>query len=113
MTDQLPLANLITLGASDFGALRDFYRGVGWPQVMDDVHNRRHRNGPPLFLRPLAHSDPAIGPLTFHFSAGGHSFDDLAATVDAAPLAPRHRKPSSCGHQPLGLTSRHGLRRSQ
>ena len=36
MTDQLPLANLITLGAHDFGALRDFYRRVGWPQVMDD-----------------------------------------------------------------------------
>lgn len=36
MTDQLPLANLITLGARDFGALRDFYRRVGWPQVMDD-----------------------------------------------------------------------------
>jgi hypothetical protein len=26
-----------TLGARDFGALRDFYRRVGWPQVMDDV----------------------------------------------------------------------------
>jgi uncharacterized protein len=36
VTDQLPLANMITLGARDFGALRDFYRRVGWPQVMDD-----------------------------------------------------------------------------
>ncbi|MFC6705437.1 VOC family protein [Flexivirga alba] len=36
MTDQLPLANLITLGARDFVALRGFYRRVGWPQVMDD-----------------------------------------------------------------------------
>ena len=36
MPDQLPLANLITLGARDFGALRDFYRRVGWPQVLDD-----------------------------------------------------------------------------
>ena len=36
MTSQLPLANLITLGARDFAALRDFYRRVGWPQVMDD-----------------------------------------------------------------------------
>ncbi len=26
VTDQLPLANLITLGARDFGSLRDFYR---------------------------------------------------------------------------------------
>jgi uncharacterized protein len=36
VTDQLPLANLITLGARDFEALRDFYRRVGWPQVADD-----------------------------------------------------------------------------
>jgi predicted lactoylglutathione lyase len=36
MTNPLPLANLITLGARDFGALREFYRRVGWPQVMDD-----------------------------------------------------------------------------
>jgi len=36
VTDQLPLANLITLGARDFGALREFYRRVGWPQVHDD-----------------------------------------------------------------------------
>jgi predicted lactoylglutathione lyase len=34
--DELPLANLITIGARDFDALRDFYRRVGWPQVMDD-----------------------------------------------------------------------------
>jgi uncharacterized protein len=36
VTDRLPLANVITLGARDFGALRDFYRRLGWPQVMDD-----------------------------------------------------------------------------
>lgn len=36
MTSRLPLANLITLGARDFWTLRDFYRRVGWPQVMDD-----------------------------------------------------------------------------
>ena len=36
MTAQLPLANLVALDARDFGALRDFYRRVGWPQVMDD-----------------------------------------------------------------------------
>lgn len=36
MADPLPLANLITLGARDFAVLRDFYRRVGWPQVMDD-----------------------------------------------------------------------------
>jgi predicted lactoylglutathione lyase len=36
MTSTLPLANVITLGARDFDALRDFYQRVGWPQVMDD-----------------------------------------------------------------------------
>jgi hypothetical protein len=36
MGNQPPLANLITLGARDFPALRDFYRRVGWPPVMDD-----------------------------------------------------------------------------
>jgi hypothetical protein len=36
MTDQPPLANLITLGARNFTAQRDFYRRVGWPQIMDD-----------------------------------------------------------------------------
>jgi uncharacterized protein len=36
MTGPAPLANLITLGARDLPALRDFYRALGWPQVMDD-----------------------------------------------------------------------------
>lgn len=34
--DQLPLCNVITLGARNFGVLRGFYRRVGWPQVADD-----------------------------------------------------------------------------
>ena len=36
IADQPPLANLITLGARDFPGLRDFYRRLGWPQIMDD-----------------------------------------------------------------------------
>lgn len=31
-----PLANLITLGARDLPALREFYRALGWPQIIDD-----------------------------------------------------------------------------
>jgi catechol 2,3-dioxygenase-like lactoylglutathione lyase family enzyme len=31
-----PLANLITLGTRDLPTLRDFYRTLGWPQIMDD-----------------------------------------------------------------------------
>jgi catechol 2,3-dioxygenase-like lactoylglutathione lyase family enzyme len=31
-----PLANLVTLGARDLPALRDFYRALGWTEIMDD-----------------------------------------------------------------------------
>jgi len=30
-----PLANIITLGVQNFGAQRDFYRRLGWPQAFD------------------------------------------------------------------------------
>ena len=30
-----PLANVITFGAHDLQTLRDFYRRLGWPQVVD------------------------------------------------------------------------------
>ena len=30
-----PLANIITLGVTDWDAERDFYRRLGWPQVFD------------------------------------------------------------------------------
>ncbi len=36
MSASAPLANLITLGARDLPMLRDFYRALGWPQIMDD-----------------------------------------------------------------------------
>src|SRR5262245_30781640 len=36
MKTSAPLANLITLGARDFVSLRDFYRNLGWPQIIDD-----------------------------------------------------------------------------
>ena len=36
MAENPPLTNLITLGAHDLKALRDFYRRLGWPQVIDD-----------------------------------------------------------------------------
>lgn len=36
MSASAPLANLITLGVRDLGALRDFYRALGWPQIVDD-----------------------------------------------------------------------------
>jgi hypothetical protein len=36
MNASAPLANLITLGARDLPRLRNFYRALGWPQIMDD-----------------------------------------------------------------------------
>jgi hypothetical protein len=36
MAEKPPLANLVTLGARDLNALRDFYGRLGWPQVIDD-----------------------------------------------------------------------------
>ena len=55
MTDALPLGNVITLGARDFATLRDFYRRVGWPQVMDgDDFAAFELRGIVLALFPLA-----------------------------------------------------------
>jgi catechol 2,3-dioxygenase-like lactoylglutathione lyase family enzyme len=36
MNTSAPLANLITLGARDLPAQRNFYRALGWPQITDD-----------------------------------------------------------------------------
>lgn len=37
MTMSTPLANvMITLGARDLPRLREFYRGLGWPTIIDD-----------------------------------------------------------------------------
>ncbi len=33
---QVPLANVVTLGARNVAALRDFYCALGWPLMMDD-----------------------------------------------------------------------------
>ena len=35
MDQQLPLANIITLGVRDFARLREFYRQLGWPHAFD------------------------------------------------------------------------------
>ena len=36
MNASVPLANLITIGARDLRTLRDFYRRLCWPQIVDD-----------------------------------------------------------------------------
>ncbi|TSD98096.1 hypothetical protein FOS14_13960 [Skermania sp. ID1734] len=35
MTQQIPLANIITLGVADIADEREFYRRLGWPLVLD------------------------------------------------------------------------------
>jgi uncharacterized protein len=35
MDQQLPLANIITLGVRDFAREREFYRRLGWPYAFD------------------------------------------------------------------------------
>jgi uncharacterized protein len=35
MDQQLPLANILTLGVRDFAREREFYRQLGWPHVFD------------------------------------------------------------------------------
>jgi uncharacterized protein len=36
MSASQPLANVITLGVRDFPMLRDFYRGLGWQQIIGE-----------------------------------------------------------------------------
>ncbi|KAA0018496.1 VOC family protein [Antrihabitans cavernicola] len=91
MADQLPLANLITLGARDFDALRDFYRRVGWPQVMDDgefaVFELR---GIVLALFPLAKladdgnaaPEPCAGGIRFTIGIQVDSADEVDRLTD-------------------------------
>jgi uncharacterized protein len=71
MKTSAPLANLITLGARDFVSLRDFYRNLGWPQIIDD--GRFAARGIVLALFPinqLAHDgnaepEPGTGGIRF------------------------------------------------
>ena len=52
-----PLANLITLGARDLPTLRNFYRTLGWPQIIDDGEFVAFElRGIVLALFPLANS---------------------------------------------------------
>ena len=83
MAENPPLANLVTLGARDLNALRDFYRRLGWPQVIDDENFAAFElRGTVLAVFPIAdlardgNTDPA--PAT-----GGISFT-IGVLVDSA-----------------------------
>ena len=87
MSTSVPLANLITLGARDFAVLRDFYRALGWPQIMDDDEFVAFElRGIVLALFPvekLAHdgnTDPEPGTGGIRFTIG--LIVDSAAEVD-------------------------------
>jgi predicted lactoylglutathione lyase len=96
MTDPPPLANLITLGARDFGALRQFYRRLGWPQVMDEENFAAFElRGIVLALFPLAElardgnaePEPSAGGIRFTIGLqvdSADEVDDLTERMRAA-----------------------------
>jgi predicted lactoylglutathione lyase len=86
MTDPPPLANLITLGARDFGALRQFYRRLGWPQVMDEENFAAFElRGIVLALFPFAElardgnaePEPSAGGIRFTIGVQVDSADEV------------------------------------
>ena len=50
---QAPLANVIMLGVRDVAAERDFYRGLGWPQLDSDMFIVFELRGAVLALFPV------------------------------------------------------------
>jgi predicted lactoylglutathione lyase len=87
MNASAPLANLITLGARDLPTLRDFYRALGWPQIMDDGEFVAFElRGIVLALFPLAqlardgHTEPEPGTGGIRFTIGVNV--DTADEVD-------------------------------
>jgi catechol 2,3-dioxygenase-like lactoylglutathione lyase family enzyme len=77
MNTPTPLANLITLGARDLPTMREFYRTLGWPQIMDDGEFVAFElRGIVLALFPLAklardgNTDPDPGSGGIRFTIG-------------------------------------------
>ena len=95
MTTSQPLANLITLGARDLPTLRNFYRTVGWPQIMDDGEFVAFElGGIVLALFPLAKlardgsAEPEPGTGGIRFTIGVQV--DSAVEVDRLTEQMRH-----------------------
>ncbi len=70
-----PLANIVTLGVRNFGAQRDFYRRLGWPQAFDsDDFVVFELRGALLALFPVdklaadSHAQPELGRGGIRFS---------------------------------------------
>jgi uncharacterized protein len=91
-----PLANIITLGVRNFGAQRDFYRRLGWPQAFDsDDFAVFELRGALLALFPVdklaadSHAQPELGRGGIRFSViinvdKPEDVDELAARVRQA-----------------------------
>jgi len=91
-----PLANIVTLGVQDFGAQRDFYRRLGWPQAFDsDDFAVFELRGALLALFPVeklaadSHATPELGRGGIRFSViisvdTPEEVDELAARVRQA-----------------------------
>lgn len=86
MNASAPLANLITLGARDLPTLRNFYRALGWPQIMDDGEFVAFElRGIVLALFPLAQlardgntePEPATGGIRFTIGVMVDSADEV------------------------------------
>lgn len=91
MNTSPPLANLITLGARDLPALRDFYRTLGWPQIMDDGEFVAFElRGIVLALFPLTklardgntHPEPGTGGIRFTIGVMVDSADEVDRLTD-------------------------------
>jgi catechol 2,3-dioxygenase-like lactoylglutathione lyase family enzyme len=68
---------MVTLGARDFPRLRDFYRTVGWPQIIDDREFAAFEcRGVVLAVFPLVqlardgNTDPGVGGAGIRFTIG-------------------------------------------
>src|SRR3954453_12776208 len=86
MNTPTPLANLITLGVRDFPTMREFYRTLGWPQIMDDADFAAFElRGIVLALFPLAKlardgntdPDPGTGGIRFTIGVMVDSADEV------------------------------------
>lgn len=96
MNASAPLANvMITLGARDLPSLRDFYRGLGWPQIIDDDDFAAFElRGVVLAMFPLAklardgNTEPATNTEGIRFSIG--VMVDTADEVDRLTDQMRH-----------------------
>jgi hypothetical protein len=120
MKTSAPLANLITLGALDFSSLRDFYRNVGWPQIIDDGQFAAcELRGIVLALFPInqlardGNAEPEVGTGGIRFTIAKWSTPPTRSTGSQSRCAkpgPRDQGASRRGvlHRPFGLSLRPG-----